>query len=215
MAIDAVIFDHDGTLVDSETISLTLLAEMAVEAGAEVFEGDVDRFTGADLKVVFAEIERRRGAPLPHNFLHDFRSRQEQRILAGLEEIPGADHVLSMLTIPTAVASNAPVAKMQLCLGAAGLDQHFTDEELVSAYDVGWWKPAPDVFLAAASVLGTPPDRCAVVEDSAPGIEGALAAGMCVYALDPTNKFGPIDGATTLASLSELLEHLGSDSSLT
>jgi beta-phosphoglucomutase-like phosphatase (HAD superfamily) len=110
--IDAVIFDNDGTLVDSETITLTLLAEMAVEAGAEVFEDDIDRFKGADIKVVFAEIERRRRAPLPDDFLDTFRSRQKTRILAGLETIPGADDVLSALKIPTAVASNAPVAKM-------------------------------------------------------------------------------------------------------
>jgi HAD superfamily hydrolase (TIGR01509 family) len=206
--IDAVIFDHDGTLVDSETITLTLLAEMAVEAGAEVYEGDIDRFKGADIKVVFAEIERRRQAPLPADFLDTFRSRQKERILAGLEAIPGADEVLTALNVPTAIASNAPVAKMQLCLGATGLDRHFTTEELVSAYDVGQWKPAPHVFLAAASVLATAPERCAVVEDSAPGIEGALAAGMRVFALDPQGEFGAIDGATTISGLSELLGHL-------
>jgi HAD superfamily hydrolase (TIGR01509 family) len=206
--IDAVIFDHDGTLVDSETITLTLLAEMAVEAGAEVYEDDIDRFKGADIKVVFAEIERRRQAPLPADFLDTLRSRQKSRILAGLEAIPGADEVLTALNVPTAVASNAPVAKMQLCLGATGLARHFTTEELVSAYDVGQWKPAPHVFLAAASVLATAPERCAVVEDSAPGIAGAIAAGMTVFALDPQGEFGAIDGATTISGLSELLGHL-------
>jgi HAD superfamily hydrolase (TIGR01509 family) len=206
--IDAVIFDHDGTLVDSETITLTLLAEMAVEAGAEVYEGDIDRFKGADIKVVFAEIERRRRAPLPADFLDTFRSRQKSRILAGLEAIPGADEVLTALNVPTAVASNAPVAKMQLCLGATGLDRHFTDEELVSAYDVGQWKPAPDVFLAAASVLRTAPDRCAVVEDSVPGIEGAIAAGMQVFALDVANSLREISGVTTIRALPELLTHI-------
>ncbi len=208
MQIDAVIFDHDGTLVDSETITLTLLAEMAVEAGAEVFEDDIDRFKGADIKVVFAEIERRRRAPLPDDFLDTFRSRQEARILAGLEAIPGADEVLTALKIPTAVASNAPVAKMQLCLGATGLDRHFTPEELVSAYDVGQWKPAPHVFLAAAEVLRTPPERCAVVEDSGPGIEGALAAGMHVFALDVANTLGVTSGVTTIRALPELLTHI-------
>ncbi len=209
MTIDAVIFDHDGTLVDSETITLTLLAEMAVEHGADVVEDDIDRFAGADLKLVFAEIEHRRGSPLPAEFLDVFRSRQEERIRNGLVEVPGADHVLSALTVPAAVASNAPVAKMQLCLGATGLDRHFAPHEMVSAYDVGEWKPAPGVFLAAAEVLQTPPQRCAVVEDSEPGIRAGLAAGMTVFAYDPSEKFGSIEGITHLRSLVDLLGHLG------
>lgn len=208
MGIEAVIFDHDGTLVDSETITLTLLAEMAVEHGAEVYENDVDRFVGADLKVVLAEIEHRRGSPLPTDFLDVFRGRQEERIRSGLVEVPGADHLLSTLTLPTAVASNAPVAKMQLCLGATGLDRHFAPHEMLSAYDVGEWKPAPGVFLAAAEVLQTPPQRCAVVEDSEPGIRAGLAAGMMVFAYDPHSKFGSIEGITCLSALSQLLEHV-------
>lgn len=208
MTIDAVIFDHDGTLVDSEMITLSLLAEMAVEFGADVYEDDVERFTGADLKLVVAEIERRRGVALPDDFLDMFRARQEARIRAGLEEVPGADTVLTALTIPTAVASNAPVAKMQLCLGATGLARHFEPEQMVSAYDVGEWKPAPGVFLAAAEVLGTSPEKCAVVEDSEPGIHGGLAAGMHVFAFDPKDKFGHIADVTRLSSLPELLDHL-------
>lgn len=206
--IDAVIFDHDGTLVDSETITLSLLAEMAVEHGAEVFEDDADRFVGADLRVVLAEIEHRSGTPLPHDFLHVFRVRQEERIRSGLQEVPGADDVLTALTLPTAVASNAPVAKMQLCLGATGLDRHFAAHEMLSAYDVGEWKPAPGVFLAAAEVLDTSPQRCAVVEDSEPGIHAGLAAGMTVFAYDPDDKFESIAGITRLGSLVDLLEYL-------
>lgn len=208
MPIDAVIFDHDGTLVDSEPITLTLLAEMAIEYGATVHEDDYERFKGAELKVVLTEIEQRRGKRLPSDFLHILRERQAERIRAGLEAMPGADELLRALQLPAAVASNAPVAKMQLCLGATGLDQYFTNEQLVSAYDVGEWKPQPGVFLAAAAVLDIAPERCAVVEDSAPGIAGAIAAGMTVFALDPHGEFGAIDGATTISGLPELLEHL-------
>lgn len=208
MKIDAVIFDHDGTLVDSETITLTLLAEMAVEYGADVRDDDAERFVGADLRLVITEIERRRGAALPLDFLDVFRARQTQRIRDELQPIAGADQLLSALTIPNAVASNAPRYKMELCLGATGLVRHFTAEQLVSAYDVGEWKPAPGVFFAAAEVLDTPPERCAVVEDSAPGIEAGLAANMRVFALDPANAFGSIDNVTRLRSLLELLDHL-------
>lgn len=203
-----MIFDHDGTLVDSEPITLTLLAEMAVEYGATVHEDDAERFKGADLNVVLTEIERRRGARLPTSFLPTLRRRQAERIREGLEAVPGADDLLRALHLPAAVASNAPVSKMQLCLGATGLDRYFTTEQLVSAYDVGQWKPEPGVFLAAAAVLDIAPERCAVVEDSTPGVTGALAAGMTVFALDPDDAFGGIDGATRINGLSEVLGYL-------
>ncbi len=191
--VDAVIFDHDGTLVDSETITLNLLATMAVEAGADIRDGDIDRFTGADLAIVLDEIEGRRGARLDRDaFLEDFRVRQSAEIRSGLREVEGARAILGALhgaSIPTAVASNAPIAKMELCLDAADLRRFFDDHELVSAYTVDAWKPDPAVFLAAADVLGVDPGRCAVVEDSLPGIDGAMAAGMHVIALDPNDRF--------------------------
>lgn len=208
MTIDAVIFDHDGTLVDSETITLTVVGEIAVEAGAEVFPEDIDRFVGADLHVVFAEIERRAGSPLPDDIFDQFRARQTTAINAGLREVEGAHALLSAMSLQTAVASNAPVAKMELCLGATDLLSFFDDDRLISAYDVGAWKPDPAVFLQAAEVLDVEPANCAVVEDSQPGVLGALAAGMRVFALDPKDRFSNIDGITRVASLGELHGYL-------
>ncbi len=207
----AVIFDHDGTLVDSEPITLSVVAEMAVEHGAEVYPEDVDRFVGADLHVVFEEIERRAGKPVPDDFMDTFRSRQEERIRSGLEAIDGAAELIASITVPIAVASNAPVAKMELCLGATGLLDHLDPATLVSAYDVGAWKPDPAVFLAAAGRLGVDPARCAVVEDSRPGVDGALAAGMAVFAYDTGNRFGDVAGlAGRVTSLRDLIPVLGS-----
>ncbi len=211
MTIDAVIFDHDGTLVDSETITLTVVGEIAIEAGAEVYPEDIDRFVGADLHVVFAEIEQRSGAPLPEDIFDHFRARQTAAIQDGLDEITGARALLSALSTlsrPIAVASNAPVAKMELCLGATNLLSFFSHDHLVSAYDVGAWKPDPTVFLRAAEILDVAPARCAVVEDSQPGVLGALAAGMQVFALDPKDRFGGIDGITRIAALADLHDHL-------
>ena len=81
---DAVIFDNDGTLVDSEKITLSVLMELAIDHGADVREGDTERFLGAHLQVVFAEIERRAGKPVPHDFLDIFRERQTKGIKEGL-----------------------------------------------------------------------------------------------------------------------------------
>ncbi len=206
--IDAVIFDHDGTLVDSEGITLMVVAGIATEAGAEIYPDDPDRFVGADLHVVFEEIERRSGKPLPDDIMEQFRARQTEMIRDGLQEVDGATALLASLTIPRAAASNAPVAKMELCLGATDLLRFFPDGHFLSAYDVNAWKPDPAVFLAAAEVLGVDPTRCAVVEDSRPGVEGAIAAGMQVFALDPGNRFTDLSGFTRISKLAELSEYL-------
>ncbi len=186
-----------------------VVAGIAAEAGAEIYPEDPDRFVGADLHVVFEEIERRSGSPLPDDIMDIFRERQTAMILDGLQEVPGATELLSSLSLPLAVASNAPVAKMELCLGATDLLQYIPDGHLFSAYDVGAWKPDPAVFLAAAEALGVEPAHCAVVEDSRPGVEGARAAGMQVFALDPGDRFSGIDGVTCVTGLAEVGNYLG------
>lgn len=208
---DAVIFDNDGTLVDSEHITLSVLMEMAIEHGADVREDDPERFLGAHLQVVFAEIEKRSGTPVPDNFLDVFREKQTRMINEGLVEMPGATELLTQLTsrgIPLAVASNAPLAKMELTLGATNLARFFLASNLVSAYDVEVWKPAPDVFLRAAEALGVAPERCAIVEDSGTGLDAAHAANGQVFALDPTGRFSNRPATTVLSTLTELIEHL-------
>jgi HAD superfamily hydrolase (TIGR01509 family) len=216
--VDAVIFDHDGTLVDSETITLSVVATMAIEAGAEVYADDADRFVGADLHLVIDEIARRAGTAIDTDaFLEEFRIRQTADITNGLDEIPGATAMLGALHregVPLAVASNAPVSKMELCLGVTDLLRFIPDGHLISAYDIEAWKPDPGVFRRAAEVLGVEPSRCAVVEDSLPGIEAGLAAGMRVIALDPKQRFERSD-ITTVTSLDhahQLLQRKGSDS---
>ena len=203
--ICAVIFDNDGTLVDSESITLSVLAEMIIELGVEIRPEDPERFMGAELRAVFAEVERRRGAPVPDNFLEDFRSRQNDRIRDGLEPIDGAHELLSTLALPFCVASNAPVAKITLTLEQTGLRQLVPDHRIVSAYDIGAWKPDPAIFLHAAERLGVAPANCAVVEDSAPGLEAAVASGMQVFAYDPRGRHTERSNVRSVQALSQLI----------
>ena len=99
-----------------------------------------------------------------------------------LQPINGALEMVEQLRIPFALASNAPHHKIELCLRVTGLLPHFQGR-IFSAYDVQRWKPDPALFLFAAERLGVPPARCAVVEDSLPGVQAGLAAGMKVIAL--------------------------------
>ena len=208
---DAVIFDNDGTLVDSEAITLSVLLEMALAHGADVGDRDVEEFMGAHLQVAFEEIAKRAGKPVPDDFIDVFRTKQTAMINEGLVEMPGATELLKHLAaidLPMAVASNAPIAKMTLCLNATNLSRFFSPDRLVSAYDVGVWKPAPDIFLHAAKVLGVAPERCAVVEDSPTGLAAAHASGATVFALDPTGELQDDRNATVLTNLTELIGHL-------
>ncbi len=209
-SVDAVIFDHDGTLVDSETTTLSLLATMAVEAGADVFAGDAERLKGSDINVVIDVIDERSGTTVDREaFFTEFRTRQYDEIRKGLVEIAGASKLLEALvdrSVPFAVATNAPMAKMELCLGVTGLDRFFSSDVMFSAYDVGVWKPDPTIFLAAAERLKTPIERCAIVEDSRPGIAAAIASGAHAIALVPDGE--PHEGATSVQSLAEAHELL-------
>jgi HAD superfamily hydrolase (TIGR01509 family) len=180
---DAVIFDCDGTLVDSETLSAGLLSAMLGEIGHVTTPAEVLlAFRGRQLARCIADLEARFGV-LPPGFVDGFRGRAEQVYREELREIAGAAELLAAMSHPACVASNAPRAKIELCLDATGLARFFDRPRIFSAYEVGAWKPDPGLFLHAADAMRAAPARCLVVEDSAPGVTAALAAGMPVVAL--------------------------------
>jgi HAD superfamily hydrolase (TIGR01509 family) len=187
--IEAVIFDCDGTLVDSETISLRVMSELVGEFGHEISHADaVRRFSGQDLKLVIRELESDMGRELPDDFMDRFRDRQIPCLQRELQPIVGAHELLRTLRIPFCVASNAPQAKIRVCLETTGLKRFFPDELIFSAYEIQRWKPDPTLFLDAAKRLGVSPHKCAVVEDSHFGIDAGIAAGMQTFAFDPYER---------------------------
>jgi HAD superfamily hydrolase (TIGR01509 family) len=101
-----------------------------------------------------------------------------------LRPIIGAVEFVRALALPFCVASSGPRAKIELSLGLTGLLPLF-EGRIFSSYEIGSWKPEPDLFLHAARTLGVAPAECAVIEDSQPGVDAGIAAGMFVYALGP------------------------------
>lgn len=188
-SIQAVIFDCDGTLVDSEVPGMDVLRAHACALGLAFTREQAHRqFRGMRMADCIDWI----GAQLQHkpdgfelDFARRVRSAQAVRFNEGLDVIPGAFELLERLTIPFCVATNGPREKAELTLGLTGLLKFFPDR-LFSAYEVGIYKPDPGLFLHAAKTMGVAPARCAVVEDSLPGIQAGLAAGMQVYALIPS-----------------------------
>ncbi len=189
-----VILDCDGVLVDSERITTNLLATMATELGWPVTPAQsIERFKGRDLHEIRDLLEHKTGTTLGDEFITRYRARMVERFERhGVPPIAGAADLLDWLDaaeVTHAVASNAPHTKMQLTLGqidrsrwAEGWFDRFEGRRF-SAYEIQRWKPDPALFLHAAAQMGSEPAASIVVEDSASGVQAAVAAGMRVVAL--------------------------------
>jgi HAD superfamily hydrolase (TIGR01509 family) len=201
----AIIFDCDGTLVDSETLTSEVLVEMAAEHGLTIpLSEAVSRFRGHKLSHCIADMEQRLGRSLPPDFTAEFRTRSAEVLRLRLLPIDGALELATSLRLPFCVASSGPREKIELSLAVTGLLPFFKDA-IFSSYEVGSWKPDPGIFLHAARALGARPADCLVVEDSLPGIQAGLAAGMQVVVYEPTVTHLSIpEGVSVIRHLSEL-----------
>ena len=209
---EAVIFDCDGTLVDSEPITVRVLIEYLSEFGLELnFEEAHRLFVGRDMQSIAAWIADNYDTQLPDIFAEEFRTRQAVALKESVLPISGAHELLAAMakkTKPFCVASNAPQAKISINLNVTGLDQFFTTDRTFSAYDINVWKPQPDLFLYASKKLGVNPSNCVVIEDSLAGIDAGLAAGMQVIGYSKNAAVQPTDKIPFVYCLSELSRHL-------
>ncbi len=201
---DALIFDCDGTLVDSETIAAEVLILHAAEIGLHITIDHAVSFKGRRWDECMADLAGLFGSPLPDDFSPRFRDRMADQVRERLRPMEGARELVGSLTIPYCVASSAPRAKIELSLSVTGLLPLF-EGRIFSSYEVGSWKPDPGLFLHAANALGVEPSRCAVVEDSLPGVRAGLAAGMRVFAWlsEPCEESGH-ESVRTIGGLVEL-----------
>ena len=181
-----VIFDCDGVLVDTERVANTLLSEALAGLGVELdFVETVARFKGRSGRDSLAIVERDFGVQMPFDLLERCRQGIIERFEAEPRTMPGIPEALAAIDLPTCVASSGEHDKMRRTLGATGLFEHF-EGRIFSAADVERGKPFPDLFLHAAETLGAHPEHCVVVEDSVPGVEAGIAAGMRVLGyVDP------------------------------
>ncbi|MVT53836.1 HAD-IA family hydrolase [Bradyrhizobium yuanmingense] len=181
MPIDLIIFDCDGVLVDSEVISCRAHAEVLTKHGYPITSEQVfARFLGRSTKQANLEIETELGRKLPEAYHGDLQDELFRAFEADLEAIRGIHDVLDVVTQAVCVASSGSHPRMRVSLGSTGLYERLAPN-IFSASQVTNGKPAPDLFLFAASQMGVPPERCVVIEDSLAGIAGARAAGMKVF----------------------------------
>lgn len=179
-AIDLVIFDCDGVLVDSEPLAMRVMLQMLGEAGVEIDSAAAyDAFLGKSLATVCEILRRDHGFDIDADALEDLRARLNAVLRAELQPMPGIAAALGQLGRPACVASSSQVERIRLSLRVTGLADFFGDD-IFSATMVARGKPAPDLFLLAAERMHADPARCMVVEDSPAGIAAARDAGMRV-----------------------------------
>lgn len=210
-----VIFDCDGVLVDTERISVRVGVRILAEHGWDVTEDAfAARFVGCSAEEFEKGISEHLGPDLAREWDQRYADRFRGAFESELEAVHGVVEVLEALEahgVPTCVASNSDHPHIEHVLELAGL-QHRLAGRVFSAHDVAAGKPAPDLFLHAASTLGFAPEECVVVEDSPFGAMAARAAGMrCLgYAggLTPAHRLAE-QGALTFDHMTDLIELLG------
>jgi HAD superfamily hydrolase (TIGR01509 family) len=175
--LSAVIFDCDGTLVDSEPLSAETWRRVVGRLGYEITDADVAAVVGSSYPRTHAFFASRVALPAPEVLLPELN-----RVLFGLiddrlevfEDAITAVADLRERGVPIAVASGSVRERLNRTLARAGLSFEVT----VAGDEVDHGKPSPDMFFLAAARLGVAPSRCVVVEDSAPGVAAGRAAGM-------------------------------------
>ncbi|GAB5467334.1 MAG: HAD family hydrolase [Rhodospirillales bacterium] len=216
MPPDLIIFDCDGVLVDSEALGGAILVRLMRARGSDITLDEVDRrYRGMVMEEMVADFFERLGQPYDPSFPGTIRDQVNAALSQEVEAVPGALDLVRQVQaagLPCCVASSGALEKMRITLGRTGL-LPLLGEVLFTAQDVPRGKPAPDVFLHAARVMGADPAGCLVIEDSPAGVRAAVAAGMQVVGYsgarpDEAKALASL-GATPVAQLSEVPALIG------
>ena len=200
MKFEAILFDCDGVLVDSEPITHGVLRELLADSGWDMPLAECMRhFMGRTVRSQAALIEARTGRPLTDAWMARFYARRDAQLRQHLQPIDGAPDAVRAAHALTggriACASGADRGKLLLQLAKVGLAEWF-GPHVFSGHDLPRSKPFPDVYLAAAQSVGVAPERCLVIEDTPTGVQAGVAAGATVWALRSTTS----DAAELLAA---------------
>ncbi|MBO0664141.1 HAD family phosphatase [Jiella sp. MQZ9-1] len=197
---DLLIFDCDGVLVDSELLARAALQAVYARSDIEVTDAMVDKAVGMKQADILALIERETGRALPQERLGEFWPVTRDLFTESLEGTAGIREFLSGTKIARCVASSSHHERIRHSLQVTGLDDHFADDAIFSSHDVKNGKPAPDLVLHAATMMGAAPERCLVIEDSRYGVIGAKAAGMTAFGFVGGSHLSPASAEDSLYS---------------
>jgi HAD superfamily hydrolase (TIGR01549 family) len=202
--IEAVIFDHDGVLVDSELLAMEIITRLLKENG---IESTVSEAFTSHLGRGFESVTERISAVNPDMNANTCADAFHQELFSAfsqsLTRIPGIAGLIENLRcigIPLGIGSSGTRERVDLGIGITSLDEYFSTECIVTREDVTRGKPEPDIFLLAAQRLGVPPENCLVIEDSPHGVTAAQRAGMKVIGLSLRTIPDLLSGADALVA---------------
>lgn len=208
MRYDAVLFDCDGVLVDSEPITNGVLRDMLEELGWSLNLAEcMHHFVGRAVKDQADLIFQHTGFLVDEPWLAGFRERRNQRLVRDLQAIDGVQDAMAavhdLFGGRLACASGADRFKVELQLKKVGLFSYFA-QHIHSGHETPRSKPWPDVYLEAARGLEVLASRCLVIEDTVTGVTAGLAAGATVLAYTPTGE----DAALIQAGAHKTFRHM-------
>lgn len=212
--IRCIIFDCDGTLVDSETLGNQALVNVFNRFGARLsLEECLRHFQGGKLTDILADTRQRTGIPVSVDTLEPLYRNECRRLFElGLSPIPGVPDLLATLAgqgCEMCIASNAPVSKIEHILSLTELLSYF-DGKLFSGFEANSWKPEPDILHFAAMHMGMALTECVFVDDTPKGVQAGINAGIRTFHFAATPYTRAIDHpqVTTITAMPQLLDYI-------
>jgi len=200
-----IIFDNDGTLVDSEFLCNLGLQQQLAEYGFEYEASELlAKYRGIKLNVTMEKLANKFNTTFPDSFEAEYRLKVAKLFEQQLEANAGVEDLLKSLTIPYCVASSGPRFKIEQALKKTGLSKYF-EGKIFSSYEIDSWKPQPDIFLHAAKQMKVDPASCCVVEDSLVGLQAANAANMYSIYYAPETSLKEPSADLQIKHMSELI----------
>ncbi len=204
LMIECLLFDCDGTLVDSEHLCNQGFVESFANYGVTLDTLDlVKEFRGWKLSKILDTLQSRHKVSLAEDFVPRYRAIVAALFEAELKPIADVKYALSHIPQPKAVVSNGPPEKIAQSLRLCGLSEFF-GSNIISAYDVNLWKPDPEIYKLAARSMGYEAEQCAVVDDGIVGIEAGVKAGMNTYFYNVFGEACSVPGAVSFNSMRDL-----------
>ncbi len=199
-----LLFDCDGTLVDSERLANLALTIKLRELGIELDTDELMRqYRGWKLSRVLDSLCEGRSGGLPDTFIKDYRALVSDLFEQELFPIEGVHEALEKLPYHKAVVSSGPMAKIQQSLRICNLTEHF-ENRLFSSYDTRYWKPDPKSYIIAADSMGFKAEDCIVVDDGLVGIEAGVKAGMRILFFNRFEESCEYEDVESFTSMDEL-----------
>jgi HAD superfamily hydrolase (TIGR01509 family) len=210
-SIKCVLFDCDGTLVDSERLCCLAIVETFEQVGVKLrLDAVMDNFTGGKIADVLSSAQELAGSHVSLDLLEPIYREQTQRLFEEqLKPMDGAIELLDFLDqsgIEYCVVTNSPIQKAKKMLATVGLEQRFRNR-IISAFDANSWKPEPDLLQYAVTMMGFLPDECLYIDDTSKGVKMGVNAGIQTIHFVLSCDYQQ-NSSTCLTSMSEVIKHI-------